>query len=1149
MNSYLIRLLLFGTLLFANIAFATDKICPDSQSLLTGGPITAPLSELEQLAQSAGQTVAITTSPNDYTVQIQFRDSSGAQTGELKLERHAVSQAKIQAFRLPRLKSNGGASVKPELILKEALIEFAKRAEALGFSELALESFNDWPKGNIVLDSLGFSRDGPNGLATKTLSTPSRADLITTKEAKTTYFKELARVLEAKKAEIESLLSEVNSPEGIRFEYDQALDALKNAEHIELHNLQSSQTLNNVAVYASTNVPLYTLVVHGLIPHSISRNVWFRTPERTRELYTKLFETLAGALPPNALNGLHLLTNSRDVQYDRFRNTHVLGLNQKGKFVKDPAEMVIFVGSPDTARTILGQIQHKFSDIKDDTRAFKQVFLGYGAGMNPMVVTSEARSNLHTAINATVENARFNCSQDCSVPKLYLVHSSIASDFKNGVLTRIHETEQAEPKPLTMTKDFERLIAYRQKYEKYLVNKDAILDAERKVVTPHVFVFPVEEVEGNELQEHFAPFIPIFIYERSEQLVRVARDERIQRQAMFAEIFGGTSASAELTEAKRIFQEQGHLVWINRNLFSMESANMPFGGAGVETSMVYTTEKRPRAPPFQTRGHFPTLFSQEAAHAFARPNQQAQSPSSPPSYFEGKLSELLNVSQNPATRPPENAWSNARPQFDLTRPRGLDVIRSMAREKGLSLVLGLIRPYYSRKSGAPDPWFGLPLHYPSDGNGRPLKIQGVVLHPQEIGADMRVINEARGDLNPNDGAGYLMSYLADNKLIEYESAEAIWPGIMARTESYAQLRDNGKIAADIEVERLALLTELNLVLRNRGASLRSLDSRTNLEDRLLTFVDRYFAEVRRNFPEGAFFKNFHEFATGDLGNQITTFNTSTKEIVGEFMRRLETLTSQGRQRVALDSPEFLNILNLADREMGARFIQKLLADPNDLIIQKRAILARTELGYPLEVRVDFLHGESVTGRPRFNAEYQPEAVEQAKEVINEFFRKAPPEFKFLCGGADVARLADGSWIIIEFNYGVTSGTLVPGYYPIESHQYFSNLQSRPTPFLASLESTYQEGIDAQRARLKKLQFERALWWRRGPQDLAVEDIARYFRDRMLEDWNSRGAKTEEVPAVENHLETLLEGYTSEPIARIKESARHYMRRVMRHSPQ
>ena len=120
---------------------------------------------------------------------------------------------------------------------------------------------------------------------------------------------------------------------------------------------------------------------------------------------------------------------------------------------------------------------------------------------------------------------------------------------------------------------------------------------------------------------------------------------------------------------------------------------------------------------------------------------------------------------------------------------------------------------------------------------------------------------------------------------------------------------------------------------------------------------------------------------------------------------------------------------------------------------------------------------------------------------------------------------------------------MPGYYPIESHQFFSALAGKQTPFLAKLEGVYSGGVDAQRAHLQGLKHERALWWRNGPEDLSVEDIGRYFRDRALEDWAARGARKEEVAAVQAQLQKVFEGYGSENIKRLTESAAHYLRRA------
>jgi hypothetical protein len=95
--------------------------------------------------------------------------------------------------------------------------------------------------------------------------------------------------------------------------------------------------------------------------------------------------------------------------------------------------------------------------------------------------------------------------------------------------------------------------------------------------------------------------------------------------------------------------------------------------------------------------------------------------------------------------------------------------------------------------------------------------------------------------------------------------------------------------------------------------------------------------------------------------------------------------------------------------------------------------------------------------------------------------------------------------------------------------------------LKKLNEIFAAGIDHQRAYLSTLKYERSLEWRNGMKDLSVEDIGKYFRDRYLEEWTQAGAPGEEGKEVMKRIELMFEGYSSDPIQRLKEGADQYIR--------
>ncbi len=128
--------------------------------------------------------------------------------------------------------------------------------------------------------------------------------------------------------------------------------------------------------------------------------------------------------------------------------------------------------------------------------------------------------------------------------------------------------------------------------------------------------------------------------------------------------------------------------------------------------------------------------------------------------------------------------------------------------------------------------------------------------------------------------------------------------------------------------------------------------------------------------------------------------------------------------------------------------------------------------------------------------------------MRDFFKTAPPEMRHLSGGADVARLADGRWVIIEFNFGASSVTMWPGYFPIESKE---------------------------------------LWVKRSLDDISVTEVGRWLRNRHLDDWAASKPTQESGDAVLTKIRSLFDGVVSEgneEVSKLIEGAELFVRRKL-----
>lgn len=323
------------------------------------------------------------------------------------------------------------------------------------------------------------------------------------------------------------------------------------------------------------------------------------------------------------MGNVHLLSDTQNTQYDNFRKRFVLGLNKKGKkFETKPADLVIFTGNPNTGKKIQGEIFNKLNRI-EKTTPFKQVFLMFGAGMNPLIIGEDSSKLLDQAANAVIEPILINSYQDCIAPNFIMAHKKIADDFIHRLREKVSKLKigargdpDANYNALTFTNDFTDLLAYKEKWKKYLVTPNAIIDPDSKAVEPHIFNFPIEMIDQVELKEHYAPFLVIFNYNSTDDIAKLNSNTEVLRKKMFVSIFGDTNSKDTkiITES---FSSTQHVIYSNQSVFQAEDGNLPFGGFGEDVSAITTIQYNGMKLSTDTESR-PILFSEEAAKAFGK---------------------------------------------------------------------------------------------------------------------------------------------------------------------------------------------------------------------------------------------------------------------------------------------------------------------------------------------------------------------------------------------------------------------------------------------------------------------------------------------------------------------------------------------------
>jgi hypothetical protein len=180
-------------------------------------------------------------------------------------------------------------------------------------------------------------------------------------------------------------------------------------------------------------------------------------------------------------------------------------------------------------------------------------------------------------------------------------------------------------------------------------------------------------------------------------------------------------------------------------------------------------------------------------------------------------------------------------------------------------------------------------------------VKGLVLHNSHIGNEVQTLNSVRGDANPHLAWGNLYGLMNSNKLNEYYLAQAVWPGIMAKTETTGTLQQSGIVRSGTVQARQESLEFIESLMALRSMTNQQIQTLSSKIERSLSL---YFADLRNHFPEGAYLKNFEDFGTADLGTQITTFGSSEKALAKTFVRRFLQALKEGSQNSKWSDSEF-----------------------------------------------------------------------------------------------------------------------------------------------------------------------------------------------------------------------------------------------------
>ncbi len=348
--------------------------------------------------------------------------------------------------------------------------------------------------------------------------------------------------LKSNREEIRDILTEISTYQTAEEEINTSIQALQNASNEMKKN--QPPNVSQMSVFMPSNLILYSYVLYLLNPSLFVDEIEFRSSSLVKQQVIKLH---------SLLKEVHQLP------------IHLLDLSHR-KYVRDSAlnsEVVLFTGSYQNAESI------KFQLSED------QVFLYFGQGVNPFIVTPSADYN--KAINDVIQARMYNTGQDCMGPDTIYVHSSIIDQFIQDLVTRIqhmrfgaNQDPKADYGSIHYISTLESVGQYLNYYSDH-IRYGGNIDFCNKVIQPTVLESTIQD--KNEVLEFFSPVFNVISYDTNEELKNTFQKGYFLERAMGATVYGDDDSLISFLQRK-------HVVSVNKTLFDIEDGNEPFGGYG-----------------------------------------------------------------------------------------------------------------------------------------------------------------------------------------------------------------------------------------------------------------------------------------------------------------------------------------------------------------------------------------------------------------------------------------------------------------------------------------------------------------------------------------------------------------------------------------
>ncbi len=370
---------------------------------------------------------------------------------------------------------------------------------------------------------------------------------------------EIQKLLKRYKNEIIGILKDIETENVAIEEYNLSIKALEN------NKKYINGKVNKISSYMPMNLPLYSMVIYTIIPKLSSEKSYYRPSTKTLDQSKRIHKILdLDKYNINLFDGSRIDYLKKEV------------LN---------SDVVVFVGKPENA------------DLLSKRLSEKNMFIYFGVGQNPVILTNNA--DLNMASKKIAETIMFNYGQDCAKPNIILCKKTLYKDFLKKLIIEIEKNieQKTTIKNLNTLKDVANLLVKNINYIEY----GGKIDFKENTLDPIIITKELSEDNSN-YDEFYAPVFRIMLYNNITELKQYFSNKRYKEENMNISLFGESTFISNLPSS---------LVLHNEMVPEIDNGYCEYGGYGEKTSyLLYKGVKVIK----------PILINREIEYFFNNPN-------------------------------------------------------------------------------------------------------------------------------------------------------------------------------------------------------------------------------------------------------------------------------------------------------------------------------------------------------------------------------------------------------------------------------------------------------------------------------------------------------------------------------------------------